>query len=130
MLWYWYCSNSFKATLGLTLSTKKNMSISVSYRQLHFKTYMTYTYTFYMCVCVSVCVCVCVCVQKIISIKIFLQFFVIAHQRNSLDTLWPKQSKLPFFSQLESFVDKTTFHFYSFNKINGFVPTHQFYLNS
>ena len=130
MLWYWYCSNSFKATLGLTLSTKKNMSISVSYRQLHFKTYMTYTYTFYMCVCVSVCVCVCVRVQKIISIKIFLQFFVIAHQRNSLDTLWPKQSKLPFFSQLESFVDKTTFHFYSFNKINGFVPTHQFYLNS
>ena len=130
MLWYWYCSNSFKATLGLTLSTKKNMSISVSYRQLHFKTYMTYTYTFCMCVCVSVCVCVCVCVQKIISIKIFLQFFVIAHQRNSLDTLWPKQSKLPFFSQLESFVDKTTFHFYSFNKINGFVPTHQFYLNS
>ena len=130
MLWYWYCSNSFKATLGLTLSTKKNMSISVSYRQLHFKTYMTYTYTFYMCVCVSVCVCVCVCVQKIISIKIFLQFFVIAHQRNSLDTLWPKQSKLPFFSQLESFVDKTTFHFYSFNKINGFFPTHQFYLNS
>ena len=126
MLWYWYCSNSFKATLGLTLSTKKNMSISVSYRQLHFKTYMTYTYMFYMCVCVSLCVCV----QKIISIKIFLQFFVIDHQRNSLDTLWPKQSKLPFFSQLESFVDKTTFHFYSFNKINGFVPTHQFYLNS
>ena len=126
MLWYWYCSNSFKATLGLTLSTKKNMSISVSYRQLHFKTYMTYTYMFYMCVCVSLCVCV----QKIISIKIFLQFFLIAHQRNSLDTLWPKQSKLPFFSQLESFVDKTTFHFYSFNKINGFVPTHQFYLNS
>ena len=82
-----------------------------------------------MCLGVCVCVCVCVC-TKITSIKTFLHFFVIAHQRNLLETLWPKQSKLPFFSQLESFVDKTTFHFYSFNKINDFVPTHQFYLNS
>ena len=47
-----------------------------------------------------------------------------------MEKLW--QKKVAIFCQLETFVDKTTFNFQSFNKINDFVttryPTTTFYL--
>ena len=51
-----------------------------------------------------------------------------------METLGPKNNAS--FFQVESFVDKTTFNFHSFNKINDFVTTqyattilYPFYLN-
>ena len=37
-----------------------------------------------------------------------------------METFWPKKLS---FLQLKRFVDKTTFHFHSFDKINNFVTT-------
>ena len=66
-------------------------------------------------------------------------FFILLLVKLNRETLWKRfiqKRKVAIFFQLEIFVDKTTFNFHSFNKVNDFVTTqyttaifYPFYLN-
>ena len=65
----------------------------------------------------------------------FIFLLYIPKQKNSMETPQPKR-KIAIFLHLEIFVDKTTFNFHSFNKVNDFVTAqytsaifYPFYLN-
>ena len=113
---------------SLSLWIRKYMFISLSYRQL----YSSNSGHALTCNCAKKHCCIIFCIKFTTYINNFLKknsynnlFFNFLLYDTLTDKLYGNAlaKKNAIFFQLEIFVDKTTFNFHSFNKVNDFVTT-------